>query len=64
MIEAIATQLFNIILRVVFYWPGWLVLRMVTFGRYPPKHGIAHNIQSVSVVGICTLFALITIVFS
>jgi hypothetical protein len=31
------------IIVVIFYWPGWLLLRVLTLGRYPPAGKAPHN---------------------
>jgi|SoiMethySBSTD1v2_1073268.scaffolds.fasta_scaffold980230_1 hypothetical protein len=36
---------------VLFYWPGWLALRVVTLGRYPPRRPVQHNRVLVSAIG-------------
>jgi hypothetical protein len=27
----------------IFYWPGWLILRVITIGRYPPQQSQPHS---------------------
>lgn len=39
----------------LFYWPGWLLLRLITWGRYPPPAGARHDRAAVA------LFAFIVI---
>lgn len=40
----------------IFYWPGWLTLRTLTFGRYPPKRGTPHSKEF---VGACGFIAIV-----
>jgi hypothetical protein len=44
-------------IRLIFYWPGWLLLKVLTFGRYPPKRPIAHDRDAVALFAIVTLAA-------
>ncbi len=43
------------VIQVIFYWPGWLFLRLVTFGRYPPRRPIGHDFMWVAAVGVIVL---------
>lgn len=49
-------------LECVFYWPGWLFLRILTFGSYPPRPGQSHNRYLVS--GIPLVVGLIIVTFA
>lgn len=31
------------VIEKLFYWPGWVMLRLLTLGRYPPAKGLPHN---------------------
>lgn len=68
MLDAILETLFEFILEKilvgVFYWPGWLVLRIVTWGRYPPIRPELHNETFVAVMGLAALMALLTFALS
>jgi hypothetical protein len=56
MLELIAEFLLDVLLIGVFYWPGWLFLRVLTLGRYPPRGG-ANMIRSLSLCsGSCCLW--------
>ncbi|MBB4014942.1 hypothetical protein [Niveibacterium umoris] len=57
----VASWLVEVLLTVVFYWPGWLVLRLVTVGRYPPRLEQPHNVVFVSTIGFAALLAALTI---
>lgn len=41
----------------IFYWPGWLILRLVTFGRYPPKRLQAHSRAFVAALGFSAILS-------
>ena len=60
MLEAIFSVLLEAVLVGVFYWPGWLVLRLISVGRYPPPHGAPHNETFVALVGLATPLVLLT----
>ena len=44
---------------VLFYWPGWVALRLITFGRYPPSPRQAHNRAFVSTAGAAVLLVCV-----
>lgn len=46
-----------------FYWPGRLILRSLTGGRYPPANW-NHNIEFVALIGLAIFIALLTIYHS
>jgi len=48
----------------IFYWPGWLILRLFTLGRYPPASSQPHNRELVAMVGFAALLAGMTLHFS
>lgn len=58
MIEAFA----QIILVTIFYWSGWVVLRVITLGRYPPIKGTEHDYEFVAVVGVLFSIAILVAV--
>ena len=72
MIDAVTEFLFRTIGQVVletlfyrfFYWPGWLILRVITFGKYPPLQSEPHNRYFVSGIPLIMLLVGITIYFS
>lgn len=39
----------------LFYWPGWLLLRMLTLGHYPPRRPAPHNRAFVAVTGFAAI---------
>jgi len=60
-IEAAGRAILELVLVGIFYWPGWLILRVVTLGRYPPSRGTQRNQMFVAVIGLATLLALVAI---
>ena len=48
----------------VFYWPGWLILRVVTVGRYPPLQSQQHSRELVAMVAFVVFLVAITFHFS
>jgi hypothetical protein len=54
----------QLVLVAVFYWPGWVVLRVVTFGRYPPHKGSKHNEEFVAACGLATLIVALGFIYS
>ncbi len=51
------------LLATVFYWPGWLLLKALSFGRYPPK-GAKHNVGFVITFGLAICIVAVGIIFS
>jgi len=51
-------------LATVFYWPGWAMLKIATFGRYPPASPREHNREFVAVMAIVVLAMIVTAAFS
>ncbi len=68
MLDAIAAFLGDFILEVlligVFYWPGWLILRVLTLGKYPPPRPQSHNQYFVSSIPVILGLAGLTFYFS
>jgi len=60
MIELILAPLF----AAIFYWPGWLVLRVITIGRYPPAKGIEHNTGFVITFGMGLFVVMLGLIYS
>ncbi|QHE88583.1 hypothetical protein [Hydrogenophaga sp. BPS33] len=46
----------------VFYWPGWLAVKIITFGRYPRSLNPVDNdwlgVEVLSVIGLVVVVAL------
>ncbi len=53
-----------LVLIAIFYWPGRLVLRLITNGRYPPPDAKDHNVELVALVAIALCLAGLTIYYS
>ena len=64
MIEDILLYFFaEILLGIIFYWPGWLMLRILTLGHYPPNQAVQHNRGGVTFFAIVVLIVtVITII--
>jgi hypothetical protein len=56
--------LFEALFVRIFYWPGWLALRLVTLGRYPPGRDAPHNEVFVAMVGLGLLLAALAVAWS
>lgn len=48
----------------IFYWPGWLILRVITVGRYPPQQSQPHSREFVAMVAFVVFLVCITVYFS
>ncbi|WP_420225587.1 hypothetical protein [Pigmentiphaga litoralis] len=52
----------------VFFWPGWLVLRVMTFGRFPrlrkPSRDVEDlsDVEVISFIGFVSLMGLVILV--
>jgi hypothetical protein len=64
MLETILGILLEVVLVGVFYWPGWLVLRLVTAGRYPLSNGGRHDKVFVAAIGLASVATWVAIVFA
>lgn len=65
MVAGLAAYVFvEVLLLGIFYWPGWLILRTVTVGRYPPPRGRERNEEFVACVALVVFIAAITVYFS
>lgn len=45
--------LYNIsgtLIEKLFYWPGWVLLRIITVGHYPPARGAPHYRHAVALL--------------
>ncbi|WP_211097339.1 hypothetical protein [Herbaspirillum sp. ST 5-3] len=50
-----AGQILGEVVVATFYWPGWLILRALTFGRYPPEKSKLHNKEFVAIFGLAAI---------
>lgn len=53
LIEIALRVVAEVIIVGIFYWPGWLLLRIITVGRYPPPIGKPHDQMAVGSFGFC-----------
>jgi hypothetical protein len=63
-VKEVARFLLESVVKLIFYWPGWLFLRIVTVGRYPPARESPHNEDFVAIAGLAAFIAAVTIYFS
>jgi hypothetical protein len=54
----------EVLLVGIFYWPGWLILRVVTIGRYPPQQSQPHSREFVAMVAFAAFLIGIIVHFS
>lgn len=50
-----AIFLLNLLTVGLFYLPGWLLLRVLTLGRYPPPRGEPHSEEAVAFTGMAAV---------
>lgn len=62
--RAVAHLVIEIVFVGIFYWPGWLILRVVTLGRYPPAQAQAHRRAWVAITGFVFFLMGLTFHFS
>jgi hypothetical protein len=60
-VRAIARFVVEVLFVSVFYWPGWVMLRVLTLGRYPPPQAYPHNREFVAIVAFAALLAGVTL---
>lgn len=62
-VKAVGQFLIEIVFVGVFYWPGLLILRTLTLGRYPPKKPEQHSEEFVAAFGFAAILvgALLTV---
>ncbi|MBU0602171.1 MAG: hypothetical protein KKD25_07200 [Gammaproteobacteria bacterium] len=56
-----AIFMLNLVLLGAFYVPGWLVLRVLTLGRYPPRRGEPHSDALVALTGIAFTITVLVV---
>lgn len=59
MFEFLLSLLLEVLFGIIFYWPGWLLLRLITLGRYPPKQSEPHNRYAVASFAMAVLLVAI-----
>lgn len=50
--------------QLLFFWPGWLVLRLLTLGRYPRFLGPRRNATAYEDVELVSCIGLLTVVLA
>ncbi|MET3133774.1 hypothetical protein AAKU55_004064 [Oxalobacteraceae bacterium GrIS 1.11] len=55
LLRAVGNAVVEIVLIGIFYWPGWLMLKLLTLGRYPPKRSEPHSKGFVGLFGFLVL---------
>lgn len=60
-VRAIAQFIGEVLFVGVFYWPGWVILRVFTLGRYPPPQSSPHNREFVAMVAFAVFIAGVTL---
>jgi hypothetical protein len=57
--ELLVYRVLGSVIQAIFYWPGWLLLRVVSLGNYPPEQTVEHNRFAVAVFAIVALMLLV-----
>ncbi len=63
-VEFIVRFVVEFLFFTVLYGIGWAMLRVITFGRYPPRQPEKHNEQLVALFPVATFFVALTFAFS
>lgn len=64
LLEIVGRILVEFLFYTVSYWVGWLMLKVITLGRYPPQKPARHNEELVAIFPIASLFAGLAFAFS
>lgn len=68
MLDALFEVVVRFVVEVVFYTVlyaiGWVMLKVITLGRYPPRRPEKHNEELVALFPVATFFMGITIAYS
>lgn len=62
--ELIAKFLIEFVFNTVLYGVGWVMLKVVTFGRYPPRPPQKHSEELVALFPVAILFVGLAVAFS
>ncbi len=54
-VEQVFCRVLGGLLEAIFYWPGWLLLQILTLGSYPPSQTIKHNRFAVALFAVVFL---------
>lgn len=60
-VRAVGWLIVDVILTGIFYWPGWLFLRILTLGRYPPSQATPHNREFVACFGLSIILLVVLV---
>ncbi len=63
MLEPLVHFVVDVLVVAIFYWPGWIVLRIVTLGRYP-NPGSRGNAEFVAACGLVSTLIALVVIFS
>ncbi len=63
LLRLFAYRLLGTLLEKIFYWPGWLLLRLLTLGRYRPAQTTRHDRFAVALFAI-TMGVLFWLLYS
>jgi len=50
--ELLVYRVLGCLIQAIFYWPGWLFLKVISVGYYPPEQTVEHNRFAVAVFAI------------
>ena len=62
-LNAVVGFVVDFLVACIGYWPGWIALMVLTWGRYPPPEPEKHDLYLVGSFGICVLIACIPAYF-
>lgn len=48
----------------IYYWPGWLILRVITIGRYPSQQSQPHSREFVAMTAFVVFLVGLTVYFT
>jgi hypothetical protein len=60
-VKTVLHHVFETMLKLVFYWPGWLILRAITLNKYPPSQIEKHNRIGVALFGCVAILLAVAI---
>ncbi len=67
MLDALAELIVQFVAKFLFtvlYGIGWIMLKIITLGHYPPRLPEKHNEQLVALFPVATIFVAITVALS
>ncbi|MCZ4303262.1 hypothetical protein O4G98_00800 [Zoogloeaceae bacterium G21618-S1] len=62
--EVVASVLVEFLFYTVLYGVGWVMLKAITLGGYPPKRSQKHNQELVALFPVATFFVGAAVLFS